>query len=208
LQFSSLCGNITLVKRVLLQMNRIFIGIVAFILLMITVVAILSSGGSKPKTPTGVVLKPLPDYANTDATVSMETQGRVVGDENYRAIVITIGRDERDLQVIQGYSGNVIQSKTFYNTQAAYDVFLRSINGGGFTAKLKATKYTADERGVCPLGNRSIYTLSQNNEDLSRLWGTTCGPKVGTFAGSQSLMQQLFRAQIPDYSKLVQNVQL
>lgn len=189
-------------------MNRIFIGLVAFILLMIAVVAILSNGGSnKPKTPTGITLKALPDYANTDATVSMEIDGRVNGDETHRAIRLTVGRDQRDLQVIQGYSGNVIQSNTFYNTQAAYDVFLRSIRGGGFTLRLKGTTYT-DERGVCPLGDRYIFTLSQNNDDLSRLWGTTCGTKVGTLGGSRSFLQQLFQAQIPDYDKLTAQVQL
>ncbi len=191
-------------------MNRIFIAIVAFILLMITAVAILSSGGSKPKTiktPSGVTLKALTDYANTDATVSMEVDGRVNGDESHRAVRITIGRDQRSLQVIQGYSGNVIESKTFYNTQPAYDVFLRAIKGGGFTLKLKNTKYS-DEKGICPLGDRYIFTLSQDNDDLSRLWGSSCGTAVGTFGGSRPLMQQLFQAQIPDYAKLTQQVQL
>ena len=184
-------------------MNRIFIGIVAFILLMVTLVAILSSGGSKKpaKTANGITLRLLPDYANTDATVSMEIDGRVNGDESHRAVRVTIGRDQRDFQVIQGYSGRVIESKTFYNTQPAYDVFLRAIRGGGFMSKLKNTKYS-DDRGVCPLGDRYIFTLSENGDDLSRLWGSTCGTKVGTLGGSRSLLQQLFQAQIPDYNKL------
>lgn len=191
--------------------SRIFIGIIAFILLMITIVVILASGGgSKPSTkaPTAVTLKALPDYASTNATVSMETQGRVVGDEDYRTVRVTIGRDQREVQIMQGYSGNVISNKVYYNTQAAYDVFLRSIRGSGFTIKLKNTKYGPDERGICPLGNRYIFTLSQNNDDLSRLWGSSCGTATGTFGGSRSVITTLFQAQIPDYSTVTSGVRL
>jgi hypothetical protein len=194
-------------------MNKIFFGIIGFILLMIILVAILASGGSgnKPKTANNAVtLKSLPSYANTGATVSWTVQGRVNGDEMHRSIRVTVGENERVLQVIQGYNNQVITSQVFPNNSAAYDVFLRSIGGQGFLLKAKPQKppVSDNENGYCPLGYRYIYELNQGNDDLSRLWSSTCGTKVGTFGGAPSTIQSLFQLQIPDYNQLTSEVQL
>jgi hypothetical protein len=194
-------------------MNRAAVGFLAFIILIILVMVLIFGGGGTKKQTTKIsvpTIMALPDYASTNATTSMTIDGRVNGDELHRAIRITIGQNQRQLDIIQGYSGHVISSQSFYNTQDAYNVFLRAINNSGFLLHAKKTKIAvpADERGLCPLGNRYIFELDQNGSTLSRLWASDCGVAVGTLGGSSSLLQSLFEAQVPKYQTLVGNVQL
>jgi hypothetical protein len=101
----------------------------------------------------------------------------------------------------------VIETHNFDNTEAAYNVFLRAIDGGGFTRK-SATYKDDNELGKCPLGYRYIYELNDGGDVLSRSWSSTCGSGLGTFGGNASLMQSLFQLQITDYNKLTNNVVL
>ncbi|HXY17851.1 MAG TPA: hypothetical protein VEH48_00295 [Candidatus Nitrosopolaris sp.] len=187
----------------------LFIGI--FILVILGFLLIITSGhGKKPAAPktTAPAVLALPDYATTDATTSMTIDGTINGDELHRAIRITIGNDSRELQIIQGYSGHVLSTQSFYDTQDAYGVFLRAINNTGFLTKLKNSTAPSDERGQCPQGNRYIFELDQNGTTLSRLWASDCGAAVGTLGGNSSLLQSIFELQIPGYQNLVQNVNL
>jgi len=155
-----------------------------------------------------VQLKPLPDYAETNATVSFTRQGIVNGDEMHRAIRITVSANQRTLDVLQGYNPRVISSKTFVNNQEAYSVFLKSINNYGFLAKTKNPKVGAEPAGYCPLGFRYVYDLSQDGADLSHLWSSTCGKAIGNSTASASNVSTLFQRQIPDYNTLVADVNL
>ena len=189
--------------------NRLLALFLAFIAIIIFIVVLLVRGGGQPEqqTPTGTTILPLPEYAGTTAEVSQTIQGIVNGDEMHRSIRVTVGSDSRELEIIDGYSGDVLSRKTFYNTEEAYVVFLRAINGAGFLAKSKS-KFPADERGQCPLGQRYIFTLNQDDEDLSRTWASTCGKAVGTSGASTSTLLTLFRNQIPNYNRLTDDVNL
>lgn len=187
--------------------GRIILIIVGFII-FIAILINLFTGGSKPAPTNTVQVKPLPEYASTDATVSFTTDGIVNGDELHRAIRITISSNQRTMDVLQGYNPTVIQSKSFINNQEAYDVFLRAINGSGFLVKTKDSKAVSDERGLCPLGFRYILDLNQDGDDLSRLWASSCGSKVGNSAAAIPTVSQLFQDQIPDYDNLVGQVNL
>jgi hypothetical protein len=179
-----------------------FVGIIILILLFVVIF------GHGKKTPTGPQLNPLPDYASTDATVSFTIDGLVNADELHRSIRITVSNTQMTLDVLQGYNPRVIQSKSFENNQEAYTVFLKAINSYGFLNKLKNTKYSPDERGVCPLGFRYILDLNQDGDDLSRTWATTCGSKVGTSGAAIQTIQTLFKYQIPNYQELTNRVDL
>jgi len=179
-------------------------GFIFFILIIFIGFKIFGGPREKPTpTPAGPVVKSLPEYADTYAEVIMTMDGRVVGDDKHRAIKITVDQFQRRIDIIGGYQGNILETHTFTNNQAAYDVFLRSLRTEGFTTRLKATRYPNDERGQCPLGTRTIFELNDSGESLSRLWASTCGSKVGTFGGSTSALQTLFQGQITDYSTLI-----
>lgn len=148
----------------------------------------------------------LPDYAGTDAIVSMTIDGRIIGEEEHRAVRVTISRTNRRIEIIQGYSGKVIETRSYANTQEAYNIFLRALEKAGFTKTRDLDD--KDERGVCPNGTRTIYELTDGTRQVIRSWTTSCGSKLGTYNGSISLTQTLFREQIPDYNKLVGSVDL
>lgn len=175
---------------------------------IILLIFILFGHRSPKQTLTGPIIHPLPDYANTDATVVLTIDGVVNGDETHRQIRITVGQAERDLDIIQGYSGHVLENHVYYNTVDAYSVFLKSIQKGGFLSKNRKAKVSNDPQGYCPLGFRYIYNLNQAGDSLSSLWASSCGTSTGNLGGSSSLLNSLFKAQIPDYSKVTQNVDL
>lgn len=181
------------------------IGFLVFIIIMIS----LFTGGGKKATPSTVpVVKPLAEYASTDATVSLTTDGIVNGDELHRAIRITVSANQREVDVLQGYNPQVITSKTFINNQEAFTVFLRAIANAGFTLKIKNSKAPADPSGQCALGFRYIYDLNQDDNDLSRLWTSSCGSAAGTSGGATSTLMTLFQDQIPAYGTITNQVNL
>jgi hypothetical protein len=188
-----------------MSLGRIILILVGFIIFL-AILLNLFTGGKKP-TPVNPV-KPLPEYAATDATVSFTIDGIVNGDELHRAIRITISSNQRTMDVLQGYNPSVIQSKSFVNNQEAYDVFLRAMANSGFLVKIKNSKAPTDERGLCPLGFRYILDLNQDGDDLSRLWASSCGRSVGNSAAAIPTISQLFQDQIPNYPNLVGQVNL
>ena len=187
-------------------MRIIFSFIVFLLLVVLGLIFIFSGHKSKPNpTSKAPVVLVLPDYASTDASVAMTIDGRVNGDDAHRAIRITVSRDDRLIETIQGYNGNVIDSHSYQNTEEAYAVFLRAINNAGFMTKNK-TKVPSDSRGQCPDGTRDIFSLNQGIDQLSNLWTSTCG--IGNFGGQPDLVQDLFQAQITDYESITSQVQL
>ncbi len=176
---------------------------------VILILIILFGGHKAPKKViTGPVIQPLPTYANTDATVQWTLDGVVNGDESHRQIRITVGQSQRELDIIQGYSGHILEIHNYYNTPDAYRVFLKSIQKAGFVSKVKKPKVSNDPEGYCPLGLRYIYTLNQGGDGLSTLWASSCSTSVGNLGGSSSLLNSLFKAQIPDYSTVTQHVEV
>jgi hypothetical protein len=186
------------------RLVAIFAGLFIFIVILV----LLFTGGGKKPAVTGVVLRPLPEYAETNATVSFTTQGIVNADELHRSIRISVSANQTNLDVLQGYNPRVISSKTFVNNQEAYTVFLKSIEKVGFLAKIKNPKVTADPAGYCPLGFRYVYNLSNDGDDLSNLWTSTCGKAVGNSNAATSTLNVLFQNQVPNYSTLINQVNL
>lgn len=183
---------------------RYFIGFLITIgLIIMLIVLIFSGGGSKPKTSTA---KPLDSYAGTDAEVSMTIDGPINADQNHQQVRVTVGTNSVTYEEISGYDGQVAERQTFHNTEAAYTVFLRSLALAGFT-RGDTTPALQDERGRCALGDRYIFELNNDGNKLERYWVTTCGG-AKTFLGDRSTVTQLFKAQVPQYDNLSNNIRL
>jgi hypothetical protein len=192
-------------------MRYIFAFVGVFLLILIGLILIFGGGGKKKTTTTGTnapVVMDLPDYAPTDAYVTMTTDGRVNGDDIHRAIRITVSRDQRVLDIVQGYSGHVIDSHSFPNNEEAYNVFLHSLKNSGFMVKRKGANLSADFTGVCPTGTRTIFGLNQSVDVLSQHWTTSCDGVPGTLGTDPSVLIDLFQAQITGYSDLTSQVDL
>lgn len=189
-----------------MYLGRLALAFVGFIIIIFLVV-LLFVGGGKKNTPTAPV-KTLPSYANTDAQVTMTIDGPINGDDVHRQIKVTVGADSRELDIIQGYSGNIIQSNPQYNSQDAYSAFLSALNLSGFTLQRKGASTSLSSAGQCALGQRFTFTLEQDGNVISNLWTTSCGSNTGNFGGISSTVQQLFEAQITNYDTLVENVNM
>lgn len=184
---------------------RYVVSVIAIIAVLFVVIMLLVRGGdSNTSTQNSVKATKLIDYADKNSTVSVTTIGKMVGEEERRAIRVVVTPNERRLEVLTGYEEAVSSTQTFPNTREAYSNFLSALSNLGF---LTSRKNTADQRGVCPTGNRYIYDLSQDGSHVSNLWQVSCD-KAGTFAGTGATIRQLFQMQIPEYNDLIQDVKL
>ncbi len=159
-----------------------------------------------PSKPTTVNSKTLSDYAQTAADVRLTIDGIINGDDRHRQIRVTVDANERTIDIIGGYNGNVITTKSYSNNVNAYRVFLKALANNGFTRGRKTS--VTDEEGVCPLGQRYIYELQNTGDSKTdlRTWNSSCGG--GTFGGQGVLIRQLFANQISDYDQITNNVSL
>lgn len=188
-------------------MWRYIIGFIIFLALIFFGVKLFQSAtkSSAPKTTPAKAIS-LPDYASTTAQVRFIQDGPINSNEKHRTIQITIGRDQRTIDIIQGYEGNMLNTQTLTNNQTSYNVFLNALNNVGFMRQKKTVKNT-DETGQCPLGFRFTYQLmNTGSSDTDKTtWSTSCG-SLGTFAGNASMVMSLFQRQIPEYQKLTQSI--
>lgn len=181
---------------------RYFLAFLVTLALILSLFFLLFHGGSKPKIP--LTTKTLGSYASTDAEVIMTIDGPVNADQNHQMVRVTVNRDDVMFEQIQGYQNTVVNLQNFANNQYAYVNFLLALAHASFTNG-DANPNHSDERGYCPLGDRYIFELRQDNKDLERYWATSCGsPK--TYLGAFNLTVSLFQAQVPQYSDLTQNV--
>ena len=183
------------------------LGAIGTVLLLLIITLLLFNRGDDTKTPSENVPRAaqLVDYANKNSSVSSTVVGKLVGDEQRRAIRIIVSPNERRLEILSTYDQTILSSESFPNDRTAYENFLSALGGQGFLNK-KETKII-DQRSVCPTGNRFVYDLSENGEHISNLWSVSCN-KDGTFNGRGSVIRELFQRQIPDYQKFVHGVSL
>lgn len=179
---------------------KYFFGFLASIGLIIFVIVLIVrgfTGGTKDdkKLPT-----PLIEYANTSVQMQYTMNGPVVADQERKSLRITVGQDQANIEVLEGYSQNVVASRTYINNQAAYSEFLRALDIAGYTrgADDPATK---DERGYCPAGFRYSFDIVDGSDQKQHYWATSCGSKQGTFKGKTPQVRALFEDQIPEYGK-------
>lgn len=148
----------------------------------------------------------LTDYADSGATAVYNISGEIVGEESHRQVRISVNRNQRVFELISGYDGNVIRRETFTNTNDAFEEFMYAIDLAGFANEQEA-RYESIS-GVCPNGRRTEYILRDGNNEITRLWSTTCSKRDGSSAGDSNLLKDLFEDQIPAYRDLTRGVRL
>jgi len=185
---------------------KYFLGFLAVVAVGILAIVLLTSGGGNGSQVPGEEKINLSEYADTQTSVRLTTQGEIEAKEEHREIRITIGRTRRNVEILRGYDAEVIKSQPFDNSQSAYAEFLEALQKAGF-ANERASSLESED-GVCPTGRRYIYEVLDNSEQVLRLWSTSCSGKQGTLAGNASLVRRLFEAQIPDYNDVTSGVRL
>lgn len=182
------------------------IGIVIFLIIAVVIVA--TRGPSQPDTTTPAANKRviLTDYKSKPATVIITIRGEVKGDEERQGIRITVSDQERVLEILRGYNETIENRHRFENNDNAFTNFLSALDIAGFS--IERPTVIKDDSGVCPLGKRYDYKLQDGTNEVFRLWDTSCGGKIGSFAGNGNLVRRLFANQIPDYKTLTRPVEL
>ncbi|MGD0284590.1 MAG: hypothetical protein ABSB12_03290 [Candidatus Saccharimonadales bacterium] len=169
------------------------------VLVFVIILKSFSSAPSKPPTP-------LVDYANTNTIVEMTIDGPVTADQNHNSVQMIVGQSNSEINIIQGYQNNVINTQSYQNNSASYGVFLRSLDLAGYSEG-KNDPNLADYRGYCPTGDVYIYQILNGTSTIEQYWSTSCGGQ-GTFKGNDSLIQTLFDAQFPDYGDITNDVNI
>jgi hypothetical protein len=172
--------------------------------LVFAFVSIFKPGKTSLPIASAVVLA---EHASEDNAVSYMVDGLTNAIEDHRAIKITVTNKARTLEVFGGYDGRAILNKSFSNDTASYQAFLAGLQTVGFLNQ--NTKNTnLNYQGRCPLGYTFIIKTSGIKDVPELLWTTSCTNVKGNFAGSLESVKQLFKAQIPDYDKLVNGVKI
>lgn len=174
---------------------RFLIGfIIAIGLLIIAFIAIFHHGSS---THTSTNQTSLTDYANSSVTMGLTIEGPISANQTHREIRMTVGQDSSTMDLIQGYQGQVIDSKTYNNNSTSYADFLAALQRYGFNLGV-SDKSIADERGYCSGGNRYVMQITDGSHDIQRYWTSSCGG-TATFKGKTANVLDLFERQFPDY---------
>ena len=183
---------------------KYILGVFAVVFVLIAIIFwTITTGDNEPDTPVKKQTV-LTDYADSSAKVIYELRGELIADEERKAVRITVDRNRRLIEVLDGYQQKVIKKKSFTNNAAAFDEFVHGLSRAGFVTEQKSP-YN-NEKGVCPNGNVTIYTLAENSEEVSRLWGVSCYGQKGTFDGSRGTVKDLFEDQIPNYRDFMRGI--
>lgn len=182
---------------------RYFLGFLITIGLLIFLIVLLFNSNNKPKVPS--TLRSLVSYSSTDADVSFMLDGPTNADQIHERIVIVVNKNIVTYQQQQGYDGKIVKQLQFTNNENAFSAFLNALQGVGFTTG-KTSKVPNEEQQYCSLGNRYVFSLNQGNDLLERYWATSCkGPQ--TYGGATLTTVTLFKAQVPEYTTLTENLQ-
>ncbi len=146
----------------------------------------------------------LVEYVDKNSSVAATTHGRINGDDEHRAVRVTITANNRLVEIIQGYEGKVIDSKSYPNNAKAYKAFLNALSKTGYGKVRKST--VASEEGVCATGRRFTYDLRDSDKLISHTWTANC--VKGNAPVSPENVSNLFRRQITDYDEITRNVRL
>ncbi len=172
-----------------------FMAAVALIIVVFILVLRGFGGGGKPAVQTELI-----DFAKTETVIRMTVEGPVNVDQDHRSAVVTIGRSSNNIQLIKGYEGAVLQAQDYPSNENGYATFLRALDLQGYT-KGNNDPEKQDSRGVCPTGKVYTFEIITGSDNVQELWTTSCGG--GTFKGNLGVIRTLFRAQIPDYAKII-----
>lgn len=181
------------------------VGLVVILLIFVFYLMFHHGGGSSPNPNTP---KPLASYANNpSAQVSLLIDGPVNAPTQHSQVQIVISNSTATINVFRGYNDTVANSKVYANTEAAFHVFLRSLEYAEFTNGHYDSSLS-QASGYCPLGDRYIFSFNVNGSQKERYWTTNCGGGPHTFDGNVGLVLQLFQSQIPDYDSITSGANL
>lgn len=179
----------------------VFFGIVGLL------ISLINNNRSSVKTADKVVTTQAQNQSIKDVrSVEYTTYGRVVSNQERRAIRIQISASVARIQILQGYNETVISEQETPNVQSAFEALIFALDSAKYFQYDRSI--TLDERSVCSTGQRYVYGASYLNNEAYRSWSTSCGTNSGNFRGNPALVRTLMQAQFPNYSSFTSGVTL
>lgn len=179
---------------------RFIIGILVTLgLIILVLVMLFHGGGGKTASPKSLNLS---DYTHSNSVAKLVMQAPVQADQTYQQIEIDVSNSNVSFTLYNGYQQSAVSTTTYPNNDDAYANFLKGLQNEGYT-RGNSDKSMQDERGVCPLGTRNVYSFSNDSTELMRFWSTSCG--TATFKGRASNVTALFKLQVPNYNTVLQS---
>ncbi len=181
---------------------RYIIGFLGVIAVLILVIVLIVRGGGNSTEPADIDLA---DYLTSSSQVRYTVDGQVSASENHYVSRVSVNENEATIEVMRGYEGDVIRSRTYPMNPNSYAAFMLSLKRASFSIGNTNSDFR-DERGYCPTGSRYVYELRDDGKQTQRFWNTSCDEKEGTFKGNSPLVRQLFELQIPAYGELTSDL--
>lgn len=172
--------------------------VLAFIIFISIFIFSIDWGGQtdKPLQDTAEAVN-IADYYNSNIDTRMIIRGQVNNNLEHRQLTITVGRSNTTGQIIDGYENVVSITETTPSNPNSYKNFLSALNNSGFLSR-KVTAPVIQYEGACPRGLRYTFEFIGGDKNTPKsLWATSCGKKIGTFAGDIYTIKNLFYAQLP-----------
>ncbi len=190
------------------RIRFVIITIVAVVLLVLSTWGVIAlarnifGGSNKAKTATSSQKIELSDYDRAGTVVKLNVDGPIVGDGQYVSYQIEVSQNYRKITTYKGYEKTVVSEKLYDNNVEAYRTFLRALERQNYTTKVSGS--SDDEVAACATGRRFVYSLTDQEETVSRLWNTSCTSKVGSMVSSTGTsVRSLYKSQIPDYNTIL-----
>lgn len=107
-----------------------------------------------------------------------------------------------------GYLGQQVDNSPLENNTQAYEQFVNALDRANM---MEGTPLSGDANktaGVCATGYLYMFEVLQATNVIQSLWTTTCKGSPGSLKANRQQLSNLFKAQIPDFTKLVSKVKL
>lgn len=141
---------------------------------------------------------------STGRSVTMTVRGPIVAQENFTSYRVAVSNSERSMNVYKGYLEEQTSGKSFGNNTQAYEQFVYALDKANFTkGRDQANDDTNDLRGICAGGYLYEYAVMSGDNEIRKLWTSTCDGSKGTLNASKDQLNRLFLAQIPGSSDLI-----
>jgi hypothetical protein len=169
--------------------------------------AVFNQGDGNTTEQTSSVDQDRKELLNTGAgrSVRMTVRGPIVADENFTSYRVAVSNDERSMNVYKGYLETVTDGTRLDNNQQAYEQFVYALDKANMTKerKVSANDEGKDLRGICARGYVYEFSILSADNEVKKLWTSTCDGSKGTLNASKDQLSKLFLDQIPDSQNLI-----
>lgn len=171
--------------------RSVIVALVSIGMVVLVIVLLVKGFSGKPSSPSSRIN--VGNYAYSSAIATLLIDGPTSLDQTHYQMRISVSNSQNEIDVIQGYQGNVVKRQVYTNNSAGFGTFLQALQLQNFS---RGTKSPSDYRGYCPFGDRYVYSFTNDQDELFTYWSTSCGGQ-GTFQGSAQNVRRLFEQQVP-----------